>query len=423
MRGKTIRGAWLVAACLALAPGVVRGQAGPGLQYAPADPQIPVPLGSTRPEDGGPFAFADFVYWRQSNPLREQQVAVFGFRASDNSIQGIRAGTFVGSQLPALDVAELTGQDSYQPGFRVGVGWKFWDDSAITLSYLRLTEASYRAGVTGNNTNRANGVAGPNAFPDPTLASTFLFAPVFNYPPQFNGPPFKVIPVNGLNGREVGLVSSQAVSGIWNGATIMTLQFIQRYQEWDMTYRQVLCETETMRVNALVGPRFVWIWDAFRWNTTAFGTDLAGNLSAGPEDIGVYTTLTSNRMYGLHAGCQYECYIGHGFALTAEGQTAIYANAVHEEARYETAAKFYGFPENKRSKRAWDFVPELQADLGLMWYPWEFIQMSLGYQGMVFFNTRSTKRPIDFDYSNVAPNWVSTTRFFDGFRIGLAIQF
>src|SRR4051812_20650331 len=52
MRGKTIRGAWLLAfgLALALAPGQTRAQDATG--YAPADPQIPLPLGSTRPEDG-----------------------------------------------------------------------------------------------------------------------------------------------------------------------------------------------------------------------------------------------------------------------------------------------------------------------------------------------------------------------------------
>src|SRR5262245_54371696 len=50
MRTKTMRGAWLLVAWLALAPGVGRGQnSGQYVPaYAPSDIQVPLPYGSTR---------------------------------------------------------------------------------------------------------------------------------------------------------------------------------------------------------------------------------------------------------------------------------------------------------------------------------------------------------------------------------------
>jgi hypothetical protein len=420
---------------LSLPPSVVRGQGpitGTLPQYAPAEPALPVPLGSTRPEDGGLYLSLEYMMYRQTDPLHEQNVAVRGFQVSDKSFstagipgtQPLSPGQFIGSGTPALDVAQLTGQDSYQPGFRIGAGYKFGDGSALYVTWFYLTEASYRAaatlnppGGTGARDNSGLSTSGQN------LADTFLFSPVFNYPPQFNGPQFKVNPTNALNGNAVGSVSSQFVSGIWNGASIMTLSFLQRFQDWEITYRQPIYETETMRVNGLVGPRYTWIWERFRWWTTSFGDDGSGNLTAGPQDQGIYSNITSNRMYGVFTGCQTECYLGHGFACMLECKTSLYLDSVKEIARYETAAKFLGFPENKRAKIDWNIVPEFQGTLGIMWYAWENVQLQFAYQLMAFLNTRASSRPIDFDYSNLAPKWNSTNRLFDGFNVGVGIHF
>src|SRR4051794_38643684 len=101
MRGITIRGVgrrrfwgWgvglLLAACALSWPGAASAM-GPATgsdvpDYAPAYPQLPLPLGSTRPEDGGPFVWTQFVSYRQTNPMRSQPIAIFGFFASDNSL-------------------------------------------------------------------------------------------------------------------------------------------------------------------------------------------------------------------------------------------------------------------------------------------------------------------------------------------------
>src|SRR5207247_2189485 len=106
-----------------------------------------------------------------------------------------------------------------QPGYELGFGWKFSDGSALSLSYLFLSERSNRAVAT---------VAPAGLRVGPDLSDSFLSSPVFNFPQDFAGPANKVFgaPAN-----------AQAVFGIWNGASIMTLSYIQRFQQWDMTYR------------------------------------------------------------------------------------------------------------------------------------------------------------------------------------------
>jgi hypothetical protein len=509
MRGKTIRGAWLLAAWMALAPagrgqepgGSLPGTAPPpspvdptaawralpsadggqparvlpiGLDdgthalppsvvraqqpqvegiYAPAEPQLPVPLGSTRPEDGGLFATAEFMYYRWNNPLKDQLVAIRGFQVSDGVATPTQAaillsfftppqnpgailpGTFLGSGDPALNVNQLTGNDSYQAGFRVGLGWKFGDGSAVYGSYFRSTEESYRAGAT---------LARPGGNHDVTLADTFLFSPVFNFPPQFAGADNKVffpdqsVPLALALLTNVGpgpgainnLLSPQFAFGAWNGASVMTLSQVQRFQEWELTYRQTICETEDYRLNGLVGPRYSWIWDHFRWTSTTFGDSGFGDLSdptafsaTTPVDVAIYDNIVSNSMWGVHTGLQSECYLGHGFVLMAEVQTALFMDAVHEIAVYSLEDKFAGFAENKRSKKLWNVVPEIQGSLNINWYPWEFIEVRFGYEAMVFFNTIASRRPIDFDYSNLAPHYSTMTRCFDGFHVGLSLTF
>jgi hypothetical protein len=418
--------------------------------YAPADPQLPVPLGSTRPEDGGFFTTAEFMYFRWNNPLHAQPVAVRGFQVSDaisapslasilvgfpvNPVQ-FPPGTFLGSGDPALNVAQLTGNDSYQAGFRVGLGWKFGDGSAIYGSYFRLTEASYRAGAT---------FARPGGNHDPTLADTFLFSPVFNFPPQFAGAdnkifvPDQIAPLSVATGLAslfgIGsvnnLVSPQFAFGAWNGASVMTLSYIQRFQEWELTYRQNICETEDYRLSGLVGPRYSWIWDHFRWTSTTFAdnglgflSDVAALNATTPDDVALYDNIVSNSMWGVHTGVQAECYLGHGFVLMGEAQCALFMDAVHEIATYTLEDKFAGQAENKRSKKLWNFVPELQGSINLSWYPWEFIEIRAGYEVMAFFNTIASPRPIDFDYSNLSPHFSTATRTFDGFKIGISLTF
>jgi hypothetical protein len=509
MRGKTLWGTWVLGACLALLP--ARALAQQTLtQYAPADPQVPIPYGSTRPEDGGLFTAATAGYYRQTNPLRAQLVAVRGLFAYDTGARdvirnvetflpalptpsglnvlapllpgdmtdntqdrnNVTNGTgiiiaggvetafnnnplvfpaiqiigqwvfrpelqlldglfadpgFVGSAAHALDVSELHQRNSYEPSIKFDIGWKFRDGSSVSLSWFYIAEAQYRAGASLAPPGVGPG-ADPNTVLGPRLENTFLFSPVFNFPPEFAGADFKVVPQPGTIGPGGNPVNanSQTAFGIWNAASIMTIEFRQRFQQWDITYRNPIWETETFRFNGVMGARFSWIWEKFKWVTTSIGTDTKGTADtsddtaiSGPQFVGVYSNVVSNRMYGAFAGCEEEWYLGHGFALQVRTLAALLADTVKERASYETEAKHLGLPENKYARHEWKLVPQFQATGGIMWYPTEFVQLWVGYDFMAFLNTIGSPRPIGFDYMNINPNWTSVNRIFDGGQAGI----
>jgi hypothetical protein len=129
---------------LALSPAQVQGQ-----EVPPADPVWPIP--TARPDKAGFYAAAEFVFFRQTNPLKSQEIAVRGLLDFDGSITAALTGTtifpvngppviipgtqvpgnFIGSHNPALDAQQASGPASYQPGFRISAGWRFDDKSTI----------------------------------------------------------------------------------------------------------------------------------------------------------------------------------------------------------------------------------------------------------------------------------------------------
>jgi hypothetical protein len=405
-----------LAACAVVAPGRAWAQPPTVLQYGPGyggttdagfgaagyapPPYIPwSPLGSSRPEDGGLFLFGEAVMFRQTNPIQGQVVGVRGFIATDDTVPGVppgSSGVFVGSRSEALNTSQVSGPSTYEPGFELGMGWKFKDGSALSFDVLYLFETQYRAVATA---------AAPGLNVGPTQADSFLTAFVFNFPPDFAGPTNKIAGASPL-----------AAYGIWDAASVMTEVFEQRFQQWQMTYRVPVYDTECYRLSALVGPRFVWIWERYKWVTQSIGD------TAGPDDAAVYTNIDSNRMYGVHAGCSNEWYIGRGFATRIDVEGALLLNSVKEREQYNLLVKLTG-AENKRAIHRWTLVPEVQCFAGLQWYPTENVQLMVGYDVMAFFNTISSPRPIDFNYSSLTAPYESTARFFDGWRAGIAIHF
>lgn len=394
------RGTLLAAAMvLGVLSGDVRAQ-----DYAPPDSQLPLPLYNTRPEDGGFFLGGSFVMYRWTNPLDSQPVAVRGLLDMDGSISSAVTGspsnpTFFGSRRVALDVHQVSGPNGHQPGFSIEGGWKFYDGSALTLRWMYLNERRNTAVATFVPADFDLG---------PGLQDSFLTAFVFNFHPEYAGPP-----------DDVGVGNPFAAYGIWNAATHMTLEFIQRFQEWDMTYRQPIIESECYRLSGTIGPRFSWIWERFKWVTTA--TQVDGTTD--PLWVGIYTNIISNRMYGLHAGCCQEWYLGHGFAATLDLEGALFFNIVKTRAKYELGDKFRP-PQRKRSNTEYTIVPEVRATLGLMWYPSEGIQVKIGYDVMAFFNTIVSPEPIDFNWGAVDPDFRrGAARLYDGVQAAIIFNF
>ena len=249
-----------------------------------------------------------------------QLITFNGFTNFNVSVPGVtNSGTFVGSGTEALDVNQVRGNSGWTPGFKMGVGWKFANGASLSIDWMHLFDAHTIAAATlapsGSNIGN-NG------------ADSFLFSNVFNFPSAYGGPANKITvpsPIffnnqfffinNNLNNLfNTPIPAPGAVYGIWNGASAETIEFTQRFDQYQATWRQPIYETETYRLSGLYGPRLSWIWERFNWNT--IDLDVDGN--SGPQWQAHYTNITSNRLYGGHVGFAQECYVGHGVAVNLE---------------------------------------------------------------------------------------------------------
>jgi hypothetical protein len=406
MRRMTGWRAGVLAALATLLPGDAFGQSGSGgTDYAlPAGLNLPLPLYSTNPALGGLYLDAGFLYYNESNPLRNQAIGFRGFQVVDDSLLplGIPPGHFVGTGAKALDVHQVTGPSTYQPGFTVGLGYRFSDGSVFSIDYEYFTTATYSAAATLAPHDLQIGL---------TQAGSFLSAPVYNFPAQYAGPPFKIIVGN-----------PESIFGIWNGASAMTESFRQLWWQLEASYRVPIYDTECYRVTGIVGPRYFRIQDDFQWITTDIGGVFPGIFYEQPSWVGVYNNIVSNDMYGVHAGITQEYYLGCGFAAMLTLQGAAFVDVVREEAQYMFGDKELP-PQNKRVIRQYTLVPEIQATPAIQWYPWEGVQVRLGYDLLAFFNTISAPQPVDFNYSALDPGYRRTFRFFNGFMAAVAIVF
>ncbi|MHB1423056.1 MAG: hypothetical protein ACYC3I_07655 [Gemmataceae bacterium] len=413
MRIKSVWRAGVLAALAALAvlaPGKTLAQeswpqGGFATGYAPPAVQLPYPLYSTHPEAGGLFVAASYVMYNQTNPLRgqSQAIAYRGFVATDDTVLNApgTAGTFIGNRNVALDTNQVSGPYSFEPGFQLEVGWKFGDGSALTASFWWIAESQYSAAAT---------LAAPNYQYRSDQAQTYLTSFVYNFPADFAGAPNKVTNPQGTAGP-------YSVYGIWNGASVMTEVMWQRAEQFYMTYRKPFYETDCYRASALVGPKWFWIEDKFRWITTDL--DVFGDSS--PIYQGVYNNQVDNRMYGLYAGLQQEWYLGWGFAAMLNMNVAGYLDVVKTMVDYQRGDR--GGPEHKRTREMLQPVPEFQLTPSIMWYPMEGIQLQFSYDWFAFLNTVASQQPVDFNYSSLTPAYNNVARFFNGFQATIAFIF
>jgi hypothetical protein len=161
MRRMTIWWAGVLAALAVLLPGWAFGQPSPfsggpvgqspsgsgGTDYAPpAGFKLPLPLYSTNPASGEVFLNGGLLYYQESNSLKSQVVAPPGFVDGSAAFRG--AGAFIGPHANALDVNQVTGPHSFQPGFDVGAGYRFSGGSALSVDYWSPTAAFSHADAT-----------------------------------------------------------------------------------------------------------------------------------------------------------------------------------------------------------------------------------------------------------------------------------
>jgi hypothetical protein len=361
-------------------------------------PPVPFtgPLSHPRYETGGFFVAIEGLFMRQTRPLKDQPIAFRGFFDATGNLTGT-PGTLVGGGV-ALSTDQLRGPGTFAPGTNLTLGWLFENEVCIQLNWWHLADARYSA------------TAGPipGSFRSgPNLELTFISAPVFNFPLEYGG-----------NGQNLAVGGPGDTFGIWNAASLMTIDFIQRFDLVELSARCPIAMTDNYRLYGLIGPRAVVMFERFKWRTV--DADLNGNASE--LTTAIYSNTTSNRLYGVHLGCGHDWFLGDtpvgGFAVTCEAEAALYIDFVKGRAKYERADRSTAA---SRARNFWSLVPGLEANIKLWWFPWEAIQMSVGYDFISFFNTVASPRPVDFNFGVIDPEWNhGTLRWLHGLNFGIA---
>jgi hypothetical protein len=394
------RWVFLLLVALLAAPTTVHAQDGfAALESQPANPFIPWPIGRPHMEQGGFYVGGGFLYMRQNNPILSQSVAFRGFFDVDGSITGTQG--FHGSGTEALNTNQLGGPGSFEAGVSAHLGWRFADGTALKFTWWHLGDTRLSATASLVPRNFAVGSDG---------ADSFLFSPVFNFTPNYAGPP-----------KDVNAGNDGATFGIWNAASLMTIDFVQRFDQFVLNAEIPIDEQEFYRFYGIMGGRAIIMWERFKWRTV----DQSNLGEAGSVDQAYYTNIVSNRWYGVDLGCSGDWYWGSvgwlgAFACTATVEGGLGLDFVKERARYElgdfsTAAS--------RSRKTYTFSPMLEGDFSLWWYPTEGVSVSLGWQALAVFNTVASRRPIDFDMSGLAPGYDRFIRVIHGIHVGVAIEF
>jgi hypothetical protein len=375
-------------------PLVARGQ-----DYAPPDPQYPLPLYSTRPADGGLYVGLQFVYYQQTMPLKDQIIAFRGFFDADGSISGGLPGTFVGSHKPALTATDI-GQSQYIPGYQMFAGWKLRNGAVIEVDWLHLNKVKYAGGASIEPFLFKGGA---------DLADTFLTAPVYNFPNEFAGPAQKVTVGN-----------PNATFGIWNAASVMTIQFTQRYDQYDILGRIPIWQTDNNRCYGICGLRNGYLVEKFTWRTVS--VDVTGN--SGPDSVAIYNNNVTNNFFGPVVGCGDEWRVGDTpvgtFALSADVKGGLMVDFIKEYTKYQRGDALMAA---KLTRRQTSIVPMLQFQPNLCWYPIEGVQIKVGYDIFALFDTAVCPYPVDFNFLGLNPALEHATRVFNGMNTGIALIF
>jgi hypothetical protein len=254
------------------------------------------------------------------------------------------------------------------------------------------------------------------------------------------------------------IIPPQSAYGIWNGASIMSLSFVQRHDQYDLVGRWQLGQTDCSRWYTTFGARHVWFWERFLWRTVSLSTDFpsptasgsvtfnAGNVTtttstgpsftvtstagvgpitvaglSGADDVAIYTNIVSNRMWGPTFSCGSEWYLGWGFSCSLDLKASVLLDVVKERAKYQREDRYI---QNKRAKTEYTFVPELSAAGYMWWYPIEGVEMRFGYEVQNYWNTIASPQPVDFNYGALLPPWDKNRyRFLEGFNAGIAFIF
>jgi hypothetical protein len=378
-----------------------RGQFYEGGDVAiPGRPSVVAPLPTGNPGGNGFYAATEFLIYSQTFALGRQDVAFRGLVDTAGILTGA-PGTQLGSFQVALNTSQF-GRRSFQPGYKFTLGYKFENGLAVYATFGQLVREKYAAGASS---------ATPLGRNTADLADSYLYSPVFNFSPDYSGPVVKTA-FDVTSDAPFG-----SFYGIWNGATVMSIEFEQQFTHGDIAARVPVLQTEYSRVYGLGGFRYAWFYDRFFWRTVA--TDIEG--VSFPSDVALYKNFLSQRMYGPMLGCGHEIYVGNRLGINLDLTGSLLASVVKERAYYELGDKT---TKNKFSRNEFDLVPNANLDVGVMWYPIEGVQLRAGYTLQTFYATKQMGQPIAFNHGALDPQYDTLGfRYVQGFQFGVGFFF
>jgi len=402
---------------LLLTPATVRAQS-----PNPGNPVWEFPLPTMWGYKDTGFYFAgEALFWRMDNPIKNQVIAVRGFVDEAGQATGI-PGQFVGSGEVALDTSDI-GSDKFEPGYRFTLGYRFTNNWAIEAVYWRLSEFRHTA----------NAGIMPRTFNvGADFGNSFLFSPFFNFSPIFAGPirdiVSAVLPPDLLiddAGNIIGVDPDDLFHGgkvipafgIWNAADDMTLDFIQRVQNFEINVRVPVVQTECSRAYVLMGPRYLYVQEKFRWRTVDLDVD---GLGLDPADQATYVNEWENRFFGWQCGIGTEAYLGGGFAISFEGRVGLFADVRMNNVKIERGD---GAAAIQRHRNDLYWSPLVQGGVFLWWFPVEGVQFRAGYEFTGLWNTHRSPYPVDFNTGHLDPAFENEFMRFDGVSLGVAFIF
>ncbi len=399
------RGCLLVTAALSLG-GAGRGYAQYGGYPVSGLPEENVPIPTGNPGGHGFYTTGGFTMLTMTKGLGEQAIALRGLYDSGGLVTGA-PGTFIGSNPPKVALnSEQVGRTSWMPGFTIGLGYKLDNGVSVYSNYTQTKKQTYIAGASlapqfGHGINY-----------QPNLSETYLTAPVYNFTPDYAGPAVKT-QSDFLDPN----LSSGNFYGIWNGANVMNIEFQHKFTAGEIGARVPVLDTDFSRVYMLGGLRYAWFFERFRWRTVS--SDING--ISFPSDTATYTNTLSQHLYGPFLGCGHEVYLGKRFSVSLDTTGAMLLNFNKERAKYKLGD---ATTANKRSRNDFLLTPNANADVNLLWFPIEGVQVKLGYTVQTYFNTKYMKEPVAFDYGAIDPAYRDGYfRIVHGMNVGVGLFF
>lgn len=424
--------------------------------------EVPIPLMWGEKDEGFYFS-AEAAVMRINNALQSQVVARRGYRDLNGYINGNPeggtvdifdnngayvttlfrelgpAGAVYGSQEVGLSTDQV-GNDVFQPGSRITLGYRMRNGMTIEGSYMGITKS--RVGATVS-------ITPPDLNTGNNNVNSYLYGDYYNFNPYFSGPQREIISNVFLPTLPPGTTTlvmtpvpldlqnlgGYAVSayGITNGAEIFRIAQTMGIHTSELNLKIPVAQFEGTRTYWTGGFRYISFTEQFRMIVQDFG--FPDGLNAGdPFNSGIqdtedrpqwslrYTTKQKDIFYGLQTGVGGEAYLFNGLAFSIDAKVGILA----ERSKSSVVLQRMDLENNigmQRTNNLFTVAGLFQGGAYLWWYAHEGITFRLGYEYLGILNARRMVNPIDYNFGQLNPDAHNSYLSLDGFVMGVSFVF